>query len=90
MLESIPITEVIEYISHDDDSNDSISFEEAKMSNQVTNVKKSRLKLYPHEEVMVEVERLRKKISGAKKCVVCDLECGSFQALSMHMSYVHK
>ncbi|KAK9751946.1 Mitochondrial 18 KDa protein (MTP18) [Popillia japonica] len=60
VLESIPITEVIEYISHDDD------------------------------KVMVEVERLRKKISGAKKCVVCDLECGSFQALSVHMSYVHK
>ncbi|KAI4454454.1 zinc finger protein [Holotrichia oblita] len=89
-LESIPITEVIEYVSHDDDSNDSTSFDEAKTRNQVINVRKPRLKLYPHEEVMQEVDILRKKISGIKKCVVCNLECGSFQALSVHMSFVHK
>lgn len=86
-LGSVPITEIVEFISHDEDSDDTKSLTAQKRARNTT---KLRLKQFSHDEVIQAIENLKRKFNNARKCVKCSFEGRNSRALSVHMSFIHK
>ncbi|GJQ81245.1 hypothetical protein Trydic_g20464 [Trypoxylus dichotomus] len=71
------------------DSDGSSNAQEVESDNPDEN-QKIRLKQFPVDEVIGEIDGLKKKLNSVRKCVACNFEGRNFRALSIHMSHVHK
>ncbi|GJQ84897.1 putative zinc-finger protein C2H2 type [Trypoxylus dichotomus] len=88
-LESLPTTEIEEFVDSDGPNSDSNLLEIDNQEHRYS-PKLIKLKQFPHEEVAKAIEEVRSELDSCKTCIICEYNAGNFRSLSRHMSRSHE